>query len=791
VPAAQNATQQRPAASNTGRILADNLGVRPLPPLALATAVGIVAGERTALSSGVAALLLAGASIAAALCWRRGKLPRMLAVCLAFAALGALRIALALRPVGPTSIASHTGTAFVRVVGSVLGLPARAEFGTVLQLQVDSAEGAPADGLLRLNILQGDPGVLPGDRIAFRARLRRPRGYRNPGVPDRALPERARGLRAIAGVAGPADVRLLAPGRRDLLRWIAALRARLSLRLDAHLSGDPRAIVGALVLGERALISESVEQAFRRSGTTHLLSVSGVHLAAIALLCYAGVRRLLARLGSLPLRVSVRAVAAAVTIPACAFYALLAGAEVPVVRSTIMASVLLGAVLLDRAGDGPSALAAAALLVLLADPGALFDASFQLSFSACVGLALAPRVGGRGLAVAIANMASATGSASLLTAGLCAFHFGQVSILGVLTNLVAIPYSSFVLLPVALLAVAVPPLLPVAAVLAEILVELARVGADVPLAAVAVATPTVLEIALLGVASVCLLRGRLRLALGAACALVLCVALRHRLADVGDAARVTVLDVGQGDAVLVELPQGRTLLCDGGGGFDGSPLVGDIAVLPALRALGVLRLDVVALSHPHPDHFGGLRAVLRDLEVGEIWTNGDPCRHPACPDLFDLARRRGIPVRRPRPLVAGPARVDPLYPLPAYDADLSTNDNSMVLRVSAHGHHMLLAGDLEGKGEILMSAAAGPTAQADVLKVPHHGSRTSSSDELLDAVRPRLAVISAGEANRFGFPHAEVLDRFRRRGVPLLRTDRNGAVTVRLGPRVEVRAVDP
>jgi len=764
--------------------------VRPLVPLALGFALGILAGEATGLRRDVAACL----AVVAALPWvctrRGGRKARIAAGCAWIASAGALRIAFALAPPAEDSIAHRTGALPMRIAGRVGGLPEPNARGARIQVDAESAGASPAHGRLRLVVLEGIPPVLPGDRVEFRARLHPPRDYRNPGVPDRTLPDRARGVRAVAAVPRAADVTLLSRGPPGPMRAIAALRASLSRRLSLRTRGDARALLGALTLGERALISEAVETAFRRSGTTHLLSVSGVHLAAIALLCYAGLRRTLAWLPGAALCLRVRAAAAAVTIPVCALYALLAGAGVPVIRSTIMAGLLLSAAILDRAADVVSALALAALVLLAAEPGAIFDASFQLSFAACVGLALAPRVQGRGLASAITRMAAATGAASLCTAGLCAYHFGQVSLLGVLTNLVAIPYSTFVLLPAALLGLAVPSILPVAAVMAEVLIDLARLGAELPLASIPVSTPTLFEVLLLAAAPLLLLRGWPRMALLAACAVVLAGAVRHYITRVRDSARVTVLDVGQGDAVLIELPS-RALLYDGGGGFDGAATVGDRAVLPALRARGVRRLDVVALSHPHPDHFGGLKAVLRELEVGALWTSGEPCVHPACQELFDLARRHGVPVRRPHLLVAGGARVEPLYPLPAYDPDMPTNDNSMVLRVSANRRHLLLAGDLEIEGELLLAAAAGMATRADVLKVPHHGSRTSSSEELLDAVRPRLAIISAGADNRFGFPHADVLERYRRRGIAVLRTDRHGAVTIDLGRRLEVRTVVP
>jgi len=255
---------------------------------------------------------------------------------------------------------------------------------------------------------------------------------------------------------------------------------------------------------------------------------------------------------------------------------------------------------------------------------------------------------------------------------------------------------------------------------------------------------------------------------------------------------VTFLDVGQGDAAVVEAPGGAAMLVDGGGARDGNFDPGARIIEPFLRARGIGHLDVVALSHPHPDHLNGLFTVLEHFDVAAFWSSGDDGRNPEYRRLIEVVRRRGVPapVVGGRPL--GGAWIDPLGPFTGDDvgapAGLTVNDASLVFRVGWAGRGVLFAGDLEadGEGELSGRGAVGQTVAADVLKVPHHGSRTSSSAELLDAVSPALAVMSLGWRNQFHFPAPEVVARYAARGTRVLRTDRDGAVTIAVSPAGEI-----
>jgi competence protein ComEC len=244
--------------------------------------------------------------------------------------------------------------------------------------------------------------------------------------------------------------------------------------------------------------------------------------------------------------------------------------------------------------------------------------------------------------------------------------------------------------------------------------------------------------------------------------------------------------VGQGDANLVDLPDGSLLLIDGGGAPEGGADPGERVVLPALRARRRARVDIVVLTHPHPDHFGGLLAVLREVEVGELWDTGQGQAHGAGPiykELLATARARNIPIRRPASLCDKPrqfreATLRVLAPCPAFVDGRGANDNSFVFSITFGRRSFLFTGDAEHIEEQELVQKHRAELRADVLKIGHHGSRTSSGAELLAAVSPSIATISCGTRNRFGHPTPEVLTRLAAFGVRALRTDRDGGIRV-------------
>jgi competence protein ComEC len=684
-----------------------------------------------------------------------------------------------------------------------------------LWLELQELDGRAASGTLALTVIGQSPDVGPGDLLRFRAAPREPVGLANPGLPDARLAMRAQGIELVAALSsGESLVRLEQGGALWPRRLAWRLRAAMSAAIAARVPGTPAGFLLTVALGERAGVGPEVEDGFRAAGATHVLSVSGLHLASVAALIFFLVRQAAAAVPGLALRVSAGRIAAAVALPAVLLYTLLTGEAVATERSALMAAAALGAGLWGRSFSLATSVAFSALVLLVRSPLVLLDVSFQLSFASVIALGLfarrlAPPRASRGAprwrrALGwLGRFGAATLAASVATAPLVAHHFGQITPAAPLGNLALVPLVELVILPLGLggaLLGAIHPwlgLVPLtaagwAARLALWLAELFRALAPVIL----VRFPTWFETAALVMAGGAALRAlapgttRRWWAVAAAAFLLAAGSLagRELLRRSSSDTRVTFLDVGQGDAAVVEAP-GFVAVIDGGGTYDDTFDTGARVLEPFLRSRGIASIDLVVLSHPHPDHLNGLFRVLSRFPVGALWTSGDDGRNPRYGELLALARQRNVPTPRPRPLERGALRLTPLGPWLGEGIGAppgtSVNDASLVVRLRFAGRSVLFPGDLEadGEAELVGNAAAGLSVASEILKVPHHGSRTSSSDDLLDAVQPSLAVISLGRQNRFHFPRPEVLRRYRLRGVRVLRTDESGAVIVTIDRR--------
>jgi competence protein ComEC len=636
--------------------------------------------------------------------------------------------------------------------------------------------------------------ALPGDRLRLRARLRTPEARANPGGRDRTRALERRGVGAV-GALVHSSLAVRVPEREGWrpLAGVHAFRAATSRRLRAE--GEGGALLAALALGDRGGLDLARRAEFRQLGVTHILSVSGLHLALAA----AGAFRLLLP----PLRRAravrdARRASLALAAATAAAYAVLAGFEVPVQRSLAMLLALAAGMSARRPVRRLAPLACAALGILAFDPAALFDAGAQMSFLASaallLGVARAPGDDAPPRS-AIADLLHTSALATAATAPVAA-TLGSVSPWGLVANAVAVPWTGLVLMPVSFAATAFAAL----GSIADPALHLAARVADASLAALRFAAewtppawdadPGPLAIAAASVAALLLLLATRNLPARMIGAIAIALALAAAPPPAIDPAppRVVALDVGQGDATLV---QGRraAVLVDGGTALPGGGDLGASAVVPALRALGVERLDLVAASHGDLDHRGGLAAVLRAIPTDALWLPLGGLADPAFAALVGIARERGVAVAErgagDAPLVAGDLVVTPLWPLAA-DARGSRNDRSLVLRVDAGDRSVLLAGDLEGEAERAL-VASGAALRADVLKLPHHGSRTSSTRALLDTVGAQVAIASAPRFGRFGMPHESVVERVRAAGVSLWWTGRDGAVLVSIGEPLWVR----
>ncbi len=815
---------------------------------ALAFAAGVLLADDPH-DPGRAAALAASAAVWAACADGLGPRLRLLAV---VALVGALRTSLAwldLRPpvLPPAfSVDDRTPESVTGVItGTVEHGPERRSF------LLSSRLGAGGSGRVGIWVVADRTGPMlwPGDRVRVRGRLRRPRGYRVPGALDRARLAALRGAQLELQAErieriGPLE--RLGPDEPEPTwnpwRFPARLQAWASARLAAR-APDPAAgaTARAMIIGDRGGLDPDLAQRFRDAGVAHVLAVSGLHLAVVALLVFAAVRRGWAAVPALAARVEPALAAAVAAAPAAVGFTMITGARTSTVRALVVVLIVLGGLACTRRARIVDALGAAALILLWFQPLSLFDPGFQLSFAATATLALAlgarPRPltrAGRALG-RLRQLAAASLWSALATAPLTALSFGAVATGGVVANLVAVPLTELVIVPIGLAGLCLSALweyggglaLDLALTAAGWMVAITEaVAARAPV--LAVPPPTGVDLAgcaLIWVAAVAAARGlwRRRAAAVVAAAGVLVIVGTHLYLTWMEPSaraltRVTFLDVGQGDAAVLELPGGAVWLVDGGG----LPFVphadrlapaerrrlaqlpGARSVVPFLAARRIDRVDVVVISHPHPDHYEGLRAVVRAVDVGAVWVpRPPPERAPARSyrQLLDELRARGAAVVHPPldlPHTYGAARVTALGPrylgtTAASDPVMGANDNSLVLQLDVGGRRVLLAGDVEHEAEELLVARHGRGLGADVVKVPHHGSATSSTAAFVAATAPAWAVVSCGPANRFGFPSETVVARWRAAGATVLRTDRHGAVTVELEPdgTMRVETIDP
>jgi competence protein ComEC len=597
---------------------------------------------------------------------------------------------------------------------------------------------------------------------------------------------------------------------------VEVLRDRVSKVLAGR--GDGGQLLRALAVGDRSGLTPGQRGAFNRLGVGHLLAVSGLHLALVAGFVFWMVRWVLVRMTRISERGDVRAAALVVAVLAAAFYAALTGWGVPVRRALVFVVVGVLSLVLGRRRSAPHLLSAASILILCSDPGVLFEMGAQLSFAASAALLVsasvdAPLAGGgllRTLWRRVATGVRTTASAVAVTSPLVAWHGGGVGVAALLANVVAVPWVGFGLLPAALVSAGCAASGGGAAdLLGDPRFEFGRPGLDWTCSVILDLGIWLARVTLLGVdraaalapdlrvgaAPVCwvlllaMLLGALALrsrSVGGRLLLAWCVVLCLRLGPVSSVGppppRIVALDVGLGDAVLVQGESGA-LLVDGGGAWSRGGDAGRTAVLPALRALGVRRLDLIIATHADLDHRGGLTSVVEGVEVGELWLPPRGLVDPAFRSLIAAAHRRGSraversaddPSARFGDLV-----VEPLWPPPHWRPP-SRNDGSLVVRVAVGGGRVLLAGDLGERAERSL-VDSGAELAAQVLKVGHHGSRGSASAGFLSAVGAELAIVSAPCGSTRHLPAFETLARIRGAGSALAWTGRDGALFISMG----------
>ncbi|MBI5453864.1 MAG: DNA internalization-related competence protein ComEC/Rec2 [Deltaproteobacteria bacterium] len=646
--------------------------------------------------------------------------------------------------------------------------------------------------------------VTKGDYAGFIGRINEPFSFGNPGEFDYASQLKRKGIYATAYVKDGLLVRNIEEGDGPS-KWVENLRARIRGFIDGSNTRHKEPLK-ALIIGEQRGIEKGLREAFARTGTAHILSISGLHAGIVAFFFYRLFLSLIKLSERALLVFNARKLAMGLSLGPVMVYGLLSGFPVPAERAVIMVAAFIATFMLNRGRDYFNILALAGAAMVLAYPHSAWDLSFQLSFASVAGIIyLVPRLrkyleisddGPKGKREALFirrwnyNIAPAllvTVSASLATAPLVAWHFNMVSLAGLVANMIAVPVSGLII-PLLFISSFLSFLwqwpadviLRLSGLLFEVMAGVIGFFSSLPLSSIRVTTPTLLEIILFYALLIALVNIR-RSRLFAYIAICVFVAI---LADLGywkykatgdGSLRATFISVGQGESALIEFPDGKRMLIDGGGGFKTEFDAGERIVAPFLWSRKIDSIDYMVASHAQLDHIGGLRFIAENFGVNEFWWNGVGGLRGLGESLSErgvsirtIGRGNGPPVRE-----IGGVKVEALHPLKDYGYD--TNNMSLVLRLTYGNESILFTGDIgeEGEGELVKN-----NPRATVLKAPHHGSKGSSGLKFLEKVRPSVVVVSAGRNNRFGFPNKETLDRYSAIKARVIRTDKDGAVTI-------------
>lgn len=693
--------------------------------------------------------------------------------------------------------------------GSIADLPQSKPNCVEAILKIDSiryqSRSSAATGKVLVRFWRMD--VLPnyGDRLTITGKLRAPRGERNPGDFDYQKYLAADGIYGIMDISHYESIQWHSV---EKARWanhpIQAMKRRFYQTLCQLHEGKSRALITALLLGERGEISLELKTAFMRGGVIHALAISGLHIGYIGLIFFTLFSLL--RFGY-----SARVIA---VIASVFGYGFLVGFQPPIFRASLMMALFLFGRLLQRRTDFLNIISMAAVVILLINPQELFQASFQLSFAAILSIVYiyqrlkilleksqlfltfsSTKIGGW-----IAGLFLVTISAQIGTLPIVLYYFHLFSISAFLLNLIVIPLVGVIIaLGLATLAFSLVSM-SLASLYAQanagcllFLTNLIEKAATIKFSAIEVGTIGVVTVAVyyLFLGLLLHLQQRpFRRALVFSLLLGLMAFSWEPLIDRGRWLQVIFFDVGQGDAALVRFPDGKNLLIDAGPQSEEMD-AGARFIVPYLKRERIHRLDAVVLSHSDNDHIGGMASVLRNIRVGQVIDNGQFQASSICStyqfviDSLHLCRQRGHAFQRlPGFEDRGVFILHPSQRFMAkYPDDI--NNNSIVLKIVYGQRSFLFAGDI---GELAEShlLVYGHALHADVLKVPHHGSRTSSSLAWLHRIQPEYAVISLGRDNKFNFPSSTVLKRLRDLGVHISRTDDRGAVMFRTdGVRLE------
>jgi competence protein ComEC len=752
---------------------------------------------------------------------------------LLFFLLGIFSIHIYLRPQSSTSHISHfTGFDRILLEGTIDRTPHITQGGTQLLIRsqkvILSTRHIPVEGHFLLFLKEESKFFHLGDHLRFLCKLYPPQGFHNPGGFSY---ERHLAFEQIHTIGFLYEEKMWAkigegfknPALLQIERW----RDRIRDFLEKEGKPPSSSISQALVLGEQGNVPEEIKEYFIITGIAHLLAISGDQFGIVAFLSFFLLIWILKRSEFLLLTVSVKKWAATLTIPCILLYTFIAGGGISVIRATIMVITFLLSILCSRERNLLHTLALAAFIILIFSPPSLFDVSFQLSFLAVLsilylvprilqlqkeeGIPLPPKTSWKQNIWKYMKISFlVTGVAILGTAPFVALHFNRISLIGLLTNLFAIPWVGFLIVPLNLIASLLSfffyplatLLITINSFFTTVLLRVVAFFASIPYASLYISTPTPFEIILfylLLIISVHLRKGkRIRYLFWGLCvALVLDLAFWNFRDLFQKNLTVTFIDVGHGDSILIEFPKRKRMLIDGGGLHEDRFDIGKNVIAPYLWKKKIRRIDTLVLTHPDPDHLKGLNFIASHFSIGQFWDNGyqtDSEPYSQLKETLFMKGVNGLPMNEmiPSQMINGVqvSILNPQVRSPSYAVHPNPsflNNQSLVMKLRFKNISILLTGDIEKEAEYRILKEGYPL-KADILKIPHHGSSSSSSPFFINEVEPTYAILSVGERNIGRLPHPEVLKRYEQLGSKIFRTDRHGAITIITdGKKIEIK----
>lgn len=692
---------------------------------------------------------------------------------------------------------------FCEKVDTVVALVTQSEINirSEQKLQLDEVHirrdgtWVPFRGKLLLTYRSQTPRFSYGDVILFRTELRRPMGRRNPGEFDYRRYLRNHHIYALAYLDSQDVPLIVGRGGWPLRRWAGHLRIQIERHLEKTTNPPTAAILKALLVGLKGEIEPEVIQEFVQTGVIHVLAVSGLHVGYVTLV-------IMVILGFLRLPPHWRTV---FTISGLIFYALLVDLRPSVVRAVIMASLMLISRSWEYRLSIYNSIAAAAFLQTLIDPMQLFDMGFQLSFLAVLSIVvLYRRIDGgiperikswirerrliwSGYQLFLVSLAALIG-----TLPITVYYFQRIPLVALVANLLVVPLVGLIcaLGFAQVLLGAVWPFCGMAyGAVEEYLIKglllIVEWSSKVPFGSFSVRAIDLWLVVLLYLILIVVLISNMR-RLGLGLVVLVLVGLNIWVWSPvikPPALQAVFLDVGQGDAIFLRLPDNRSILIDTGDRVFRRDY-GALVVVPYLKRQGIQRLSYLILTHPHSDHIGGAPYLLRHIYVDTICFSPQKGKSNLCEEIQQIVDSLAIPQRILKAgdyLCFNAGIIFVLHPSERFlqAGHVSYNDGSLVLKVSFRGQKLLLCGDIETEAENHL-LGYGEFLASQIIKVPHHGSATSSTPSFLDLVQPEMAVISVGAKNKFNHPDSTTVARYRQRGVYLHRTDQAGALQLQI-----------